>query len=151
MVRPRGVGRRAAEAVVVAAVDAPVDSGPLGPVAAVLAVVPPTLPCSPQWIIPSLPSLLESEEGVHALAVWQFVPSYPGLQAPVYVGTYDQVVVKLTSHASMYPSVAISPHSSGPSSTHLLKENPTPPWLSVTSMVPLATCSPLHRHKQSPK
>ena len=133
------------------AVSQPLPSHPGSHVHVHDPVVPPTMPCSPQWILPSLPSLVGIEELVHALAVWQFVPSYPGLQAPVYVGTYDQVVVKLTSHASMYPSVAISPHSSGPSSTHLLKEKPTPPWSSVTSMVPLATCSPLHRHKQSPK
>ena len=43
-------------------------------------VVPPTVPPLMQKSSPSDPSLLESKDAMHVLAVWQFAPSYPSLQ-----------------------------------------------------------------------
>jgi hypothetical protein len=44
-------------------------------------VVPPTVPPLMHQKVPSLPSLAESDDAVHALAVWQLASSYPGLQS----------------------------------------------------------------------
>ena len=45
-------------------------------------VVPSMVPrSSEQWIVPSVPSLLESGEAVHALAIEQPLPSYPSLHS----------------------------------------------------------------------
>ena len=79
-----------AEAVQAFAVSQPLPSHPASHVHVHELVTPPTVPCSPQWILPSLPSLVESKGlAVHALAIWQLVLSYPGLQS---VHVQDPVV-----------------------------------------------------------